>query len=707
VIRYRAEELIVRSLAICLLISVIISLAGATEAKSSDLELAALLKAASSYEPGESREALAKIDDVVRQSLNREAERGPVAAAMAEALGQDGSWAYKDFLCRWLSVIGTPREVRGLAQLVTSETIGDMALYALARIPGEASDKALLDVLRETAGNRRLAVIHNLGERRTESAVPTLARLLGEGDRAVSEAAAAALAIIGGESAARILLGEFARSDPQRRTVLGDACLTVASGLGNSEQAKDLYQRVYELAPDERLRTAAFLGLVRQDPRETVALVVEYLAAESKSLRRAAAGLVREMPGEEATASFCSALKSLTPENQWLLLHALGDRGDSRALPVLHTAAASAYAEVRIAAIRSMGLLGGASEVGWLAKAAAKSEGVEQETARNSLVGLKGADIDERIVLELRNQKLAVVRAELARSLGARKAVEAVPALFRAARDRDLSVRLEAMKSLGATATLQDMAALVRLLTSNGGDVERQEMEKAVVATSRRMPGTGVGVEPVIAALAAVSDPRVKTSLLTVLGRMHGPQALEAVQKALDDRDADVRFSAMRSLSNWENTEALELLLEYAQTGVEAHRVLALRGYIRLLGLSPHNDEQKLMGYQKAIILASADQEKKQALSGLGSVTTLDALRFAVSFLNDPGICEEAGAAATQIATVIADIHPTETERAMAKVLQAAKNENTRRIARLAGSPEGQTRAAARRFQREGISTTR
>jgi HEAT repeat protein len=693
--------------AICLLLSVAAFLAVPAEAESSAPDLAALLKAASSYEPGESREALARIDGVVRQTLNSEVERERLAAAMAEALEQNGTWAYKDFLCRWLSIIGTPREVPGLAQLVNSETIGDIALYALARIPGEASDRALLDLLNETAGNRRLAVIHNLGERRTASAVPTLARLLGEGDRTVSEAAAAALAMIGGESAARILVEEFERSDPQRRTVLGDACLTVASGLGNSKQAKDLYQNVYELAPDEPRRTAAFLGLVRQDPQKTVCLVIENLAVESKSLRRAAATLVREIPGEEATVAFCSALQSLTPEDQWLLLHALGDRGDVRALPVLRTAADSADAEVRITAVRSMGFLGGASEVGWLAKAAANSEGVEQETARSSLVGLKGDDIDEWIVLGLREEKLAAVRAELARSLGPRKAVEAVPALFRAARDRDLSVRLEAMKSLGATATLQDMAALVRLLISAAGDVERQEMEKAVVATSRRAPGTGVGVEPVIAAISAASDSQVKSSLLTVLGRMHGPQALEAVQKALGDRNADVRLSAMRSLSNWENTEALELLLEYAQTGIEAHRVLALRGYTRLLGLSPLSAEEKLSGYRTAISLASADQEKKQALSGLGSVATLEALLFAASFLEDPEIFEEAGAAAAQIATVITDIHPAETEQAMAKVLQAAKNENTRRIARLAGSPEGRTRAAARRFQREGISTTR
>ena len=71
------------------------------------------------------------------------------------------------------------------------------------------------------------------------------------------------------------------------------------------------------------------------------------------------------------------------------MLSALGDRGDTGALPVFVKAAKDNEAEVRIAAVRGLGKLGNESTVTLLAETAAK-DAPEQAAARESLYRLRG-----------------------------------------------------------------------------------------------------------------------------------------------------------------------------------------------------------------------------------------------------------------------------------------------------------------------------
>ncbi len=681
-------------------------------AASADSELDKLLSQASSYTFGQSREALTSIDQLIRTAGAGSKETSEIAARMAAALGERGTPDFQDFLCRWLGVIGSSSEVPVLVPLLAHDRLADSALYALARIPGETADEALIAALANPQLGVRVSVINALAQRRAAKAVTALIPLLQSTDNETVAAAAAGLGKIAGAEAGRALLDRFDKASSADRPAVADACLIAAENLlrsGKPDAAVRIYSKLFQTGDQAPYRVSAFLGLVRSQPTKRLSLVLKNLNSNEPELVAAAVRLVREIPGAGATREIATRLNSLPPDTQARVLLGLGARGDKSALSMVLASTRSAEQVVRLAALQALGELGDASVVGVLAQAAATATGAEQETARTSLVQLPGEDVDGRLIASLRSETTPAVRAEYARALGPRAAAGAVPVLLVAAHDAQEPVRAEAVKALGQNAAPRDMPALVQLLLSIRDEAERQEMEKTVIAASRRITNVETRSQSALTALASSSDPAIKSSLLTVLGRMCGSAALEAVRGGLKDENPEVRMAAMRSLSNWEDTEALDVLLGLSRSETtRLHQTLALRGYIRLLGQARELlDSERLDGYKEAMHLASADDERKQALSGVSGIRTLESLVFVVPFLDDPGVKEEAAAAAVQIAYLISDLFPKETEQAMTKVLAVSQQENTRRLATLASSPEGRKQAAARRFQRERARTGR
>ena len=156
-------------------------------------EAAKAIKKLKNYHFGESRVPVARVEDMVRQSLQSPESRALIASMLAELLEGDTTVDGKRIVCRQLSLIGTQAQLPQLAPLLTDETLSDPARYALERIPGEAVDLALVNALSTTSGKTRIGIINSLGVRGAPSARPELRALRNDRDPATAEAARAAL----------------------------------------------------------------------------------------------------------------------------------------------------------------------------------------------------------------------------------------------------------------------------------------------------------------------------------------------------------------------------------------------------------------------------------------------------------------------------------------------------------------------------------
>ncbi len=167
---------------------------------------------------------------------------------------------------------------------------------------------------------------------------------------------------------------------------------------------------------------------------------------------------------------------------------------------------------------------------------------------------------------------------------------------------------------------------------------------------------------------------------MRVLGKIGGPQALEALIKALDDEDIEVKVTAIRVLSEWSDAEPIESLRKVAKsTDDQKQLVLALRGFIRMIGIgNERTAEEKLSMYKEAMSLAPNANEKKPVLSGLGNVRTSESLQTVAAYLDDAALQQEASAASVSIAESICQENPEQVKTVLQKVLQVSTNDSVK-----------------------------
>ena len=636
------------------------------------------------YKAGDSRASLTAADDLIRSLAKDPAQRKDAEKRLLAILGSDATTDAKDFVCRELSLIGSAESVGPLAKLLPDAALSHIARFALERIPDPAASQALRDALGKVIGKPRLGIVNSLGARRDREAVSALAELASDRDEELAAAALNALGTIGGEGAAKVLVAVLDNVPQPLRKAAGDACLACADQFlaqGKKKEAAAAYSEVYRQGAPGFIRLAGLRGMFAAGDPSGATLVVGLLDSQDARLAATAAAIIRDHATSEHIKSFVGQLPKLSPRAQVLLLDVLAARRDSAVLPTALEAAKSTDESVRLAGLAALGDVGDASVVSLLAGLAANGPPKEADAARKSLGRLRGKDTDAAMAQAAQSGP-AAVRIELIRALGARAAASAAGGLLKNADDPDEAIRAESLRALAVLGDGSALPPLVGWLLKAKAAPERAEAEKAVLAVGGRVADPEKRAEPVLAALPNAA-PEARLALLRILGRIPSPNALAAIRAALKDPNAEVLDTAVRVVAEWPDAAPAADLLDLARTAANpTHKILALRGYIRVIGLPnlrPPAETVKL--YADALAAATQPDEKKLALGGLGSVYDFGALDLAMPCLADKDLEAEAAAAVVQIAKVARKSDQARATAAVKKVLEACKNEAARQAA--------------------------
>jgi len=412
---------------------------------------------------------------------------------------------------------------------------------------------------------------------------------------------------------------------------------------------------------------------------EAIGIVLDILRSNDQEMQAAAIAMVKEMPGTEVTEALAKELPNLSPKSKVQLLSALGDRGDAAARPAVVAAVKAEEQSVRIAALRSLGQLGDDSSVELLAQAAAGAKGAEQKAARDSLYRLRGQNVD-KVILAAIPKARAETKVELIGSVGQRNITAGVDTLLQTAKDSDRKVRTGSLRTLKVVAGPGNLPALVELLINAKSSSDRTEAQKTIAAVAHRIADKNRQAASVLAVLPSVKETAARCSLLNVLGRIGDKSALPVLTAALKDKSVEVQTAAVRALADWPTPEpAAELLKVAESSGNKVHKILALRGFVRLLGLAsdrPAGETIEL--YKKAMSLAPDAVEKKKVLSGLATTKTLAAMQMVAGYLNDKVLSVEAGAAVVNIASGIYAEHPEQAKNMLNQIIKTAKSDSLR-----------------------------
>jgi HEAT repeat protein len=641
------------------------------------------VKKLSAYDFGGDASGIGMIDNLAAASRGDPERRKALVVSLGAILQTDAPYGAKDFACRQLAIIGTTDAVPALGALLADEKLSNMARYALERIPDAAADDALRGALGKAKGKSLVGILNSIGNRRDAKATGALAALLGDADPQVAEAAAVALGRIGDPASAQALGSALSSAPAAVKPAAAHACLNCADTLvavGKRDEAAALYDRVRAADVPKPARAAAIRGAILARQAAGLPLLVELVRGPDPRQFALALAVAREAPGFEITQALASELARLPADRQVPLIQALGERKDPAASAAILAATKHANPAVRGAAMEVLGKVGDASVVPLMLDAAAGADAAFAQTAAANLATLPGKDVDAALLAALAKSD-GKVRAVLIGALGLRRAAPAVPALLKAAGDPDESIRLAALKALGNTAGTGELGALTGLLIQPKGPKEAAAAEAALTATCSRIQDKEACAGAVAAAIPQ-AGPEPKAALVRVLSQIGGAKALQAIRAAVKDANPEHRDIAIRALCEWTTPEPAPDLLAIAKTSDDKkYKILALRGYLRMIGLGDPPADKKLAMCKEALALADRDEEKKLVLGALGGVASLEALNAALPFLDNAAMKDEAAAAVVGIAEKILDQRKAEAVAALEKALQATKNRDVTRRA--------------------------
>ena len=561
-----------------------------------------------------------------------------------------------------------------------------MARYALEPMPYPEADQALRGALGKGSGQTKVGIITSLGYRRDRGAVPELLKLLKDRDAAIVTAAAAALGRIGTPEAARGLAGLRSTASLALRPIAAEASLAAAEQLvrqGELDVAAPIYEALRTKDWPKHVRLGAFVGSLTARPDEAVTKVIQAITGEDRELRAVAIAKISALKGEAAAARLATELPKLPANTQVMLIGALADRGDAAIRDAILAVGKASSGAVRAAAAQALGRVGDVSCTPWLAQVATTGKTrQERDAAALALAMMKADGVTGRLA-KLMVETDAAARPVLIEALTRRDDAAAVGALLAQASEPNVKVRRAAFKALARLANASKLPALLGLLNTSPDDAARGEAEKTIAQVARKIPEEGKRAEAVLAALTSAKSPSARCSLLRVLGGIGGARSLAAVQNAMKSNDKQERDAAVRALASWPDIEATEALLSiYRATEDRTHRVLALRGLVRVLGLSastPVGEVAKF--YREAATAAKDPGEKKLILSGAANVAHPDLLALAMAWTDDETVHAEAALAAVRIGEAVLAIDRRGTEAAMKKLASSARDPKVRRRA--------------------------
>jgi HEAT repeat protein len=555
--------------------------------------------------------------------------------------------------CRSLSLIGGAEAVPVLAALALKPETTDAARYALERIPGNEADQGLVAALDKTSGDVRRGIVFSLGARKCAPAVPALARLAAGKDADLAADAIKALGRIGGAEAVKTLGAALGKAGPAMKSDIASALLASAesaAAAGDKAAAAAIYDKVFAAGVPAAFRQAAFQGKIAAGPDAQDA-ILKALNGKDPQLYAPALALVPENFGPAEIGRVAEFASRLPEDARIQIVAILAKYPPETVRPTLLAAAESPSLNVRLAALRSLAWAGDGKAVLSLAVTAARTAGAEQDAAREALVRMKGLDVDAAVLDDLAKAADDAVKAELVQAASARRIAAVKPVLLDLVASGSPALEAKAAAALRNLAGQADIPALLDLLGGLKDETAREAMQDTVAAAARTNPRELARAGEVQARLATEKDPKKRADLLRVLGKIGDDSALSAVRAALADPDPAIVDAAVRAIADWPTVSARDDALEIARTSlVLNHRVLAIRAYVRMIGLEPDRaPEGAVADLLKVLALSPRPEEKKLVLAQLGRFPCVAALKTAESLLADPSVAAEAKLAADRI----------------------------------------------------------
>jgi HEAT repeat protein len=623
-----------------------------------------LAEALAGYESGASAAPLREIEDAMRQNLTEPRLRRELEAALVRVLEGKSTYEARQFASRQLAILGSENSVAALVGLLRVPDMVELGCLALGIHPSPRAEQALLRALPGLTGSSRLQVVQILGDRRVEAAVPSLIAITRNPDRTEALAAVVALGKIGNEPARRHLVTLHKAEDAAMVSAVIEAFLRMAEKHvleGSPREAKRIYEDLSRPGQPDHVRRGACGALLSLDRDGGEQRIRSTLRSDDSLLRPLAIAAVAGLKSSGISRKSGREMPRLSSQEKVWMIEALAARADRGALEVIAEHVAAPEPTVHLAAIDALGHLGDASTVPLLCGALAGTGDAQVgAAAERALVELNGGQQTDRAIMQEQRRAAAHLKPRLITVLGKRGSPTALPLLLEETRSADLPVARAAFQALGRLAGAKEAPLLVEVLSNLNLAELRTDAEAAVIQVLHRMPEPSARSTIVRTQLSQTTHPAGRASLVRLLPACADGEAMKTLLVESEHPDLQVRDAAVRALADWPDLTAWGgLLAWYRQDPNESHRVLALRGLVRLVGEeNSRPDDAQAERYRQLMASAKNDDDRRLILGAMAGCAHPDVLRLALSLVAQTGVRAEAVSAVKTLAELIKSQHP-------------------------------------------------
>ena len=568
------------------------------------------------------------------------------AAAAAAALGK----------------IGTPPAVVALKQALGRVPPAAEGLLRCAEAaPAPEQAVALYDALRAAPvpPHMKVAAVRGAILARGAAGVPLLLELLRSDDAVLFGVALRVGLELPGAEVARALAAELGKLPAVKQGRL----VAVLAERGDAAAVPALLDLARSGAPE--VRVATIRAFARVGNAAAVPVLAELASSADAEVAKAALAALAGFSGPEVNATIVALTDRPDVKSRLMGVELIGRRRIAGAVPELLRLAGDADPQVSGASLKALGELAGAKDIsallGILRKTAATEAAADALSAvciRQSVCAPGAIAIRKAVYGVLPDGPAKDVTAQVAEIVKSGQAIiEVSNSTFGDAAPGQVK-RFQVDYAVNG---------VVRSATANENASLRLNLEAGAEAS----PAVA---EPLLAAYAQAQR-APKLALLHILCSVGGSKALGVVRAATGDDDAELKEAALRALCDWPAAEALPDLEKWVQAPPSPKfKILALRGYVRLVSSQEMAVGKKAAALKQAFGWAGRDEERRLVLASLGSAPSPETLAFAESCLDNAGLKDEACQAAVAIAENLLISDPGQAAGALKKVVKVCGN---------------------------------
>jgi len=230
------------------------------------------------------------------------ANRTGVVRGLLEISGPDYALTVRVFALRLLSNVASEDSAPAIAKWISGAELREEVVYCLERIPGEASNKALMAAYKDAPDDFKPRILAALGHRRAQSAASLCLEAMRSPNRDIAVMGVRAFGRIGKKPATAARYPDLtALSDTQVTDVI-DGMLRYADAQvkeGNMAEAMAVYKGALA-RPQEHWQCAAVIGLAGIGSADAAVAILPKLKSDNRKVRITAEKAWKSMAGTKA-----------------------------------------------------------------------------------------------------------------------------------------------------------------------------------------------------------------------------------------------------------------------------------------------------------------------------------------------------------------------------------------------------------------------